>query len=74
MNLGYCEGPALDPDNGKKRVSNDQIAIYDVNDYERGADAEILGFPEPSRVLLCSKYQQFGWSPRPVRQRRHSND
>jgi hypothetical protein len=36
-------------ENGEERVSNDQIAIWDVNNYERGPDAEFIGFSNPDK-------------------------
>jgi len=36
-------------ENGEQRVSNDQLAIWDVNNYERGPDAEFIGFSNPDK-------------------------
>ena len=36
-------------DNGEERVSNDRLAIWDVNNYERGSDAEFIGFSNPDK-------------------------
>ncbi len=36
-------------DNGKEHVSNDRLAIWDVNDYQRGPDAEFIGFSNPDK-------------------------
>ena len=36
-------------DNGEEHVSNDRLAIWDVNNYERGPDAEFIGFSNPDK-------------------------
>lgn len=35
----------IDPNNNKENVDTDQLAIWDVNDYERGPDAVLRGWP-----------------------------
>jgi hypothetical protein len=35
--------------NGEEDVSNDRLAIWDVNDYERGPAAEFVGFSNPDK-------------------------
>jgi len=36
-----------DPNNGREQINNDQLAIWDVNDYERGPVADFIGYPRP---------------------------